>query len=41
MPVQFHLDLEVNWLVENVNELEFEESRMYKKQTSDFLYIFL
>ena len=23
-PVQLHLDLEVNWLVQNKNELEFE-----------------
>ena len=26
--VQLHLELEVNWPVENVNELEFEISRM-------------
>ena len=26
--VQLHLELEVNWLVQNANELEFELSRM-------------
>ena len=28
VPVQLHLELEVNWLVQNVNELELELSRM-------------
>ena len=28
IPVQFLLELEVNWLDQNVNELEFELSRM-------------
>ena len=28
IPVQLLLELEVNWLVQNVNELEFELSRM-------------
>ena len=28
MPVQLLLELELNWLVQNVIELEFEHSRM-------------
>ena len=28
LPVQFLLELEANWLDQNVNELEFELSRM-------------
>ena len=28
IPVQLHLELKVNWLVQNVNELEFELSRI-------------
>ena len=28
IPVLFLLELEANWLVQNVNELEFELSRM-------------
>jgi hypothetical protein len=28
IPVQMHLELEMNWLVQNVNELEFELPRM-------------
>ena len=33
VPVQLLLELELNWLDQNVNELEFELSRMYMKQT--------
>ena len=33
IPVQLRLELELNWLDQNVNELEFELSRMYMKQT--------
>ena len=28
IPVQLHLEMEVNWLVQNVNELEFDLSRI-------------
>ena len=31
-PVQLLLELEGNWIDQNVNELEFEQSRMYMKQ---------
>ena len=33
IPVQLLLELEPNWLDQNVNELEFELSRMQMKQT--------
>ena len=32
IPVQLLLELEANWIDQNVNELEFELSRMYMKQ---------
>ena len=35
IPVQLLLELEANWLDKNVNELEFELSRMYMKQPLD------
>ena len=39
IPVQLLLELEANWLDQNVNELEFELSRMYMKRPHDTIYL--
>jgi hypothetical protein len=40
LPVQLLLELEPNWIVQNVIELEFELSRMEMKQPKDAVWFF-